>query len=668
MCKIYISSSCVLDNVIKKEYDYFVFFINTKHDLYTIDFDLLDNIDKNNIYFCIKNGFILKLQDLNLLRICLSYNVLVLSEFSFQSAFLKYKNNNFTLSNNNKFKLIQFNNSITLNENYITYVINDIVKYNTENISVTISNELSLNLNINIKPLLTFVDNITIHYKESNEESNEDTTNYFLKNKELKFIHITKTAGTIIEDIANEYGLLWGRFDPEIKADNLLDLYKSEFNSDLYHLNPTYFNPVIYNISDTSKLKTFCVVRNPYERIISEVFCNWIGIYNICKDVNKITYELFNKFIEYNITQQNKKFHYAPQWEYVYKKKYADLPENNDKQILEQYTEHILKFEQLEDDFNSLMTDYNINIKLPPRKINSSTKKYNIKDLSTKTIGLISDHYNLDFEMFNYPKIKLSKIDKEELTLVMGYWVVENNKKKDIKSYLLHLQDIIPKLNGYNIIFYYNTIDIKDLIESIITQHNLLINITFKHKELCDLYTYKNNYADISLNAIKNMNIKQLKIDYSSRFEKGIAHYEREFLDGGSENYKNLFTIWTSKMDLVDEVIKDPEFQKKGPTKYIGWCDISITRCNDKYRKNCDFTNMSLNTDKVNFMSNTMEYKGKQLPVSAGIFIGSIDNMSNLIDHYKTVLENVVTDHYCHDEETILGILHHKTDLIQIIE
>ena len=46
----------------------------------------------------------------------------------------------------------------------------------------------------------------------------------FTNKKPLKLIHITKCAGTSIEDIGKENGLLWGRFDKEYNLNCVFSL------------------------------------------------------------------------------------------------------------------------------------------------------------------------------------------------------------------------------------------------------------------------------------------------------------------------------------------------------------------------------------------------------------------------------------------------------------
>ena len=90
--------------------------------------------------------------------------------------------------------------------------------------------------------------------------------------KILKFIHITKCAGSFIEDIGKEHNIEWGRFHKEYG---------------FWHNN---FIDVPNAIKQ--KYDWFVIVRNPYDRILSEYYCEWGGIGNKNITHNK---EEFNK-------------------------------------------------------------------------------------------------------------------------------------------------------------------------------------------------------------------------------------------------------------------------------------------------------------------------------------------------------------------------------------
>jgi hypothetical protein len=188
--------------------------------------------------------------------------------------------------------------------------------------------------------------------------------------RELKFIHITKTAGTSIEDVAKEAGINWGRFHQEYGW---------------WHELPSRKNRALLQ-----KYDWFMVVRNPYSRIVSEFHCQWGGVGD---DVHKYDRDGFNQYIQNAIkTRANRPRgdHYTPQ--YLYR---IGVPGLN-----------ILKFEDLQTDFSELMTRYNMKISL--NKYNNTSKarkKFGVNDLGPNSIRLINKVYMQDFNLFEYDTI-----------------------------------------------------------------------------------------------------------------------------------------------------------------------------------------------------------------------------------------------------------------------
>ena len=88
--------------------------------------------------------------------------------------------------------------------------------------------------------------------------------------KKLRFVHVTKCAGTSIESIS---GGTWGRFDDDLKR-----AYSRTFppNVEWWHVPPKYLGA-----EELARLSRhhdfFTVVRSPYDRVISEYYCQWGG-------------------------------------------------------------------------------------------------------------------------------------------------------------------------------------------------------------------------------------------------------------------------------------------------------------------------------------------------------------------------------------------------------
>lgn len=183
--------------------------------------------------------------------------------------------------------------------------------------------------------------------------------------KPLKFIHITKTGGTSIENTGNNSNIQWGRFHKE------------------YGWWHEYFPKKSKILKD--KYDWFTVVRNPYDRIVSEFYCKFTKIkYKQTKDK-----KTFNNLIQDKIRyRSNTGDHWSEQYKYIDSK----------------YNIHIIKYENLVVEFNELMIKYNYKIELNQHD-NQSKKYFSTNDLSRDTLDLINNIYNKDFELFNYKQL-----------------------------------------------------------------------------------------------------------------------------------------------------------------------------------------------------------------------------------------------------------------------
>ncbi len=268
--------------------------------------------------------------------------------------------------------------------------------------------------------------------------------------KELKYIHITKGAGTTLENIALDKKIYWGRF----------------------HTEYGWWHEIFPNKSSALKNKYdwFTVVRNPYTRLISEYYCQWEGCFGWNSDFpvkNKIPKkngkyverkEDFNNFIEFKILNRNKpNTHHNNSVGGHFTEQYLYMDSNVEI--------NVLKYENLEEDFDNLMKKYNIELNINNLYYNSKyalspisgltkplskdvlnnqlkSKKFSVEDLSPKVINLINTVYSKDFTYFNYTKInptkKIHSLEKNHS---------ENKDKKISSEHQCYIKLLFPNLN-----------------------------------------------------------------------------------------------------------------------------------------------------------------------------------------------------------------------------
>jgi len=204
----------------------------------------------------------------------------------------------------------------------------------------------------------------------------------YFKDFNILFIHIPKTGGSNIEN----FFLHYSKKKPKIT--NLLsnNLNIRINNHSLQHMTfKEYFdNQDFFNI-DVSKLKIITVIRNPYDRIISDLF------------YLKFAEKTFNRE---QIEEVIKNYLYSDNMYDNHKlEQYKFIIDNNNK-IDEKII--ILKCEALNEQMNVLgFPDFEKFCNYTNTSINKNYLKY----LNDNSISMINHYYKLDFEYFKYDMI-----------------------------------------------------------------------------------------------------------------------------------------------------------------------------------------------------------------------------------------------------------------------
>jgi hypothetical protein len=319
----------------------------------------------------------------------------------------------------------------------------------------------------------------------------------YFKSLDLLYIHIPKTGGMSIEEyFYNKCNIIRGpenisgwylKTDPKQRFPN---------NRSLQHLtyqeicqNEEFFDYKNVNINNTTILVS---VRNPYERIISDLF--WGGKIQNTDNLNEeMLYEMIYNYLYVDCDSDNHRTH---QYKYIL---------DNDNNLLKNIK--VIKTESLKNDMIQLgYSDFNIFIN---KNKFDEDKKINYMDLlNIKTKTLIYEYYKKDFDVFGYSNL----LDKQFTTTIVSGFVanISKNPSLSVEKYIEYGKFLINNPNP-KVIF----ID-KESYKSFFKDDDLkgkYTNTSFIEINQEDLYLYK--YADKITNfTLRSRNPNKDTFDY----------------------------------------------------------------------------------------------------------------------------------------------------------
>lgn len=250
---------------------------------------------------------------------------------------------------------------------------------------------------------------IYIDVRQAANESEILTRSNSTDAKDMLFIHIPKAAGTSVEDAGLKSGYDWGENFEIVHLGNgdgcqLDDQYNLRCEVEGHgnqtcvwrHVPPQYlrgFHNPYYN-SDS-----FCIVRNPFDRFVSEYIYLVSGPYadfqtdDILTEFPACSAEGLNYFAKMslqNLSDFRFDCHLLPQTDYVW------------GEDGHQWCQSVLRFEQMPDAFDKFMESKGVPVTLPWSNQADGCPQLSTVNLTSVSLGIISHAYHADFINFNY--------------------------------------------------------------------------------------------------------------------------------------------------------------------------------------------------------------------------------------------------------------------------
>lgn len=235
---------------------------------------------------------------------------------------------------------------------------------------------------------------------------------------------LVERQGTVIESVAAAHGITWSvchfghpkaviqislnaTHCPEGSLKWIWPAVPKYYNCPWWHVPPQYFE-LFPEHNPYADADLFTVVRNPYDRVISEYYYATKYLLkekketiNDFKRFNKFVYKALTEAAEMrrgdiarNVTGNARYFvnsgHWIPQYDFVYEHR-------------RRLVKHVLRFENLREDFHALMKQYDLPMRLPEQTVRpSDTKQLGAYNLTRTCVNLIERLFWDDIREFGF--------------------------------------------------------------------------------------------------------------------------------------------------------------------------------------------------------------------------------------------------------------------------
>jgi len=235
-------------------------------------------------------------------------------------------------------------------------------------------------------------------------------------------------------------------------------------------------------------------------------------------------------------------------------------------------------------------------------------------------------------------------------TYCTGLWLLDENSKHPSEHYENLIRPTCRLIAGGRLVLFHDDPRVGRLFENAARLSNIeLTTVTMPLRELPTA-----TVSERMLAACTRMDVSTYPRRERQR-EKGVLHFSRDYLRSGERAYRDLATIWTSKISLVADVAIP---NVGSDTQFVAWIDASIARFQG-LRQHWDFVTVPQRHDVMQHYANNMRYLGERLPINASYLMADRSLWPIVDQLFYERLHDALEQDYAHDEETILGLVHH---------